>query len=72
MAGSIDAMAKKIYVIGSGPAPAWCAGLLTPFQRLDGKIGYEFRGATMDFELYIGDALIREGKKIKVKRTVSE
>ena len=58
----------QVYVIGKGPAPAWCAGKLTPYQRLDGKIGYEFRGAVKDYELCIGDALIREGKKIKVKK----
>ena len=59
------------YVIGNGPAPKWCAGLLTPYQRLDGKIGYEFHGAVMDFDLCIGDMLIKKGGKIKVKRTVS-
>ena len=70
MAGSIK-MTAKIYVIGNGPAPKWCAGLLAPFQRLDGKIGYEFYGANRDFDLCFGDMLIKDGWKIKVKRMVS-
>lgn len=60
-----------VYVIGNGPAPKWCAGLLAPYQRMDGTVGYEFRGHERDFSLCIGDTLIKEGKKIKVKRTVS-
>ena len=60
---------QKVYVIGSGPAPGWCAGLLTPYQRPDGQVGYEFHGAVQDFDLQIGDTLIKERKYIKVKRT---
>ena len=57
-----------VYVIGNGPAPKWCAGLLAPYQRPDGELGYEFRGWTKNFDLCIGDTLIKSGSKIKVKR----
>lgn len=54
--------------IGKGPAPPWCAGLLMPYMRMDGRVGYEFHGADRDFELCCGDQLIRKGGRIEIKR----
>ena len=59
---------KDEYTIGKGPAPDWCRGLLTHFQKYDGTIGYEFYGKYKDFDLNVGDKLIRKGKQIEVKR----
>lgn len=60
---------KNIYIIGKGRAPSWCSALLTPYSKLNGRIGYEFRGANMNFDLNIGDKLIRDDHgKITVVR----
>ena len=56
------------YIIGNGPAPPWCANLLSPYMRGDGSVGYEFRGALKDFSLCIGDVLILNGRIISVRR----
>ena len=60
-------MARAEYIIGDGRAPYWCSALLTPYARLDGKIGYEFRGAYMDYDLSQGDKLVLDERgRIKV------
>ena len=51
-------MGKTEYIIGNGRAPSWCSAHLTPYRKLDGTVGYEYRGRNMDFELDIGDRLI--------------
>lgn len=62
-------MTQDVYIIGKGRAPSWCSSLLTPYQKLNGRIGYEFRGANMNFDLNIGDKLVRDEQgKIKVVR----
>lgn len=62
-------MDRQEYIIGKGRAPSWCSALLTPYSKLDGTVGYEFRGARMNFDLNIGDKLVMdEHGKIKVVR----
>ena len=66
-------MGKKEYIIGKGRAPSWCSSLLMPFQKLNGRIGCEFRGADKNFDLNIGDKLVRdEHGKIRVVRQRGE
>ena len=60
-------MRTQEYIIGSGPAPAWCRNLLMPFAR-GGGVAYEFHGATRDYDLNIGDKLVYKGGKIKIRR----
>lgn len=60
-------MAEK-YIIGDGPAPKWCAGLIMHYQKRGGNVGYEFHGVDRDFELKRGDALIYKNGKIYVVR----
>lgn len=60
---------KTEYIIGNGRAPSWCSALLTPYSKSDGRVGYVFRGAYADFDLSIGDKLIRDDHgKIMVVR----
>lgn len=62
-------MSKTEYTIGKGRAPSWCSALLTPYRKLNGTIGYEYRGHYMDFDLNIGDKLIlNEHGRITVVR----
>lgn len=56
------------YTIGSGTAPWWCRRLLMPYQKITGGIGIEFHGYTRDYDLNIGDKLIRCGNRIIIKR----
>lgn len=66
-------MIRAEYIIGSGRAPSWCSALLTPYLKSNGQIGYEFRGANMDFDLNIGDKLLLdESWRIKVVRQRGE
>lgn len=66
-------MSKTEYIIGQGRAPSWCSALLTPYSKLNGRIGYEFRGSYVDYDLNIGDKLILdEHGKIRVVRQRGE
>lgn len=56
------------YIIGSKNPPAWCAKLLDPYKKLDGSVGYLFKGTWKDFELNVGDVLIRENGRINYER----
>lgn len=60
-------MKKQEYIIGNGPAPAWCSRLLMPFSK-NGRIAYEFHGRTKDYDLDIGDKLIYCNGHIKIQR----
>lgn len=60
---------ERVYVLGKGRAPSWCRALLSPYSKANGQIGYEFRGADMNFDLSIGDKLVQdEHGRIKVIR----
>lgn len=59
---------ERVYVVGKGPAPAWCRDLIMPFQKKNGKIGFEFHGYMMDYDLNVGDKLILRDGKIEVRR----
>ena len=48
------------YIIGNGRAPLWCRALLSPYLKMDGSVGYEFRGVKMNFDLNVGDKLIMD------------
>lgn len=62
----------NVYVIGSSPAPDWCADRLMQFQKMDGTIGFEFRGTIQDIILEKGDKLIKNGQRIEVRRMKHE
>lgn len=56
------------YVIGAKNVPHWCKGKITPFRKMNGSTGYEFRGMEKDFELAKGDKLLLHKGLILVKR----
>lgn len=59
-----------VYIIGSGKAPNWCKKKLTAYKKLNGYIGFEFHGATKTYELNVGDALLKNGRRIDIRRAV--
>lgn len=65
-------MKKSEYIIGKGPAPEWCRGLLSPYQKMNGSVGYEFHGADRDFELNIGDKLVYDNGRILIGREAAQ
>lgn len=66
-------MAQDKYIIGNGPAPAWCGRFLAPYKRMNGDTGYVLYGKFVDFELKKGDVLMLDDGKTKIgKRGNSE
>lgn len=58
------------YIIGTAPIPPWLNNLLMPYRRMDGRTGWEFYGERNTFQLFPGDELIWENKRIIVKERV--
>lgn len=59
------------YIIGNGPAPDWCRGLLMHYCKYDGSMGYEFSGYDREFSLSKGDSIIRRPDgRIEIRRKV--
>ena len=56
------------YIIGTSPLPKWVQGRLLPFKKMDGSIGYEWRGYLRTYDLDVGDKLIKYGREIYVSR----
>lgn len=56
------------YILGCQPVPDWCKDKLMPYQKLDGSVGFLFYGSRKDFEMNVGDRLIKQGERIKVRR----
>lgn len=63
-------MIAEEYVIGTSPMPWWVRGKLLPFKKMDGSVGYEWRGHLRTYDLNIGDSLIRYGREVHVNRKV--
>lgn len=60
------------YILGIGEVPNWCRKALMAYRKIDGSIGFEFFGAVKTYKLSIGDVLIKDGNKIKIKRKAAE
>jgi len=60
----------KQYIIGSKDVPLWCKNKITPFKRMDGSVGYEFRGTEKDYDLAKGDRLVLHKGQIHIRRKV--
>lgn len=60
------------YTIGHEPVPSWCAKQLTPFKDYDGTIKYEFHTSRCDYELDMGDTLIRKDRVVLPERIWQE
>lgn len=58
----------EIYVIGSDNVPEWLKNKLMPYQKMNGEVGCVFIGTRNDFELNIGDELVRVNGKIEVRK----
>lgn len=57
------------YVLGTGTVPSWCKGKLMTYKKKNGSVGFVFGGKGKDFDLNVGDVLIREDDgRINVKR----
>lgn len=56
------------YIVGNGKAPWWCRRWLMHYQKPNGKVGIEFHGYTKDYDLNIGDKIMRCGDRIIIKR----
>lgn len=57
------------YVLGTGTVPIWCKGYLMTYKKTNGSVGFVYGGMGRDFELNVGDVLIREDDgRITVKR----
>ena len=57
------------YVLGTGTVPSWCKGKLMTYKKANGSVGIVFGGKGKDFDLNVGDVLIREDDgRINVKR----
>ena len=68
----VKTMSKiKQYVIGTKNVPYWCKDKLTPYIKMDGSTGYEFRVTEKDFELAKGDRLILHQGQIHIRRKVT-
>ena len=48
--------------------PRWLRGRLLPFKKMDGSVGYEYRGYMRTYDLNIGDKLIRYGGQVYVSK----
>ena len=58
----------EIYVIGSEDIPYWAYAKIMPYRKMNGSIGYEFRGKFINMCLNAGDELIKCGNRIEIKR----
>ena len=61
-------MTTQKYTLGSGTLPDWLKDKLLPYQKMNGTVGYEFRGKYRTFYLVAGDKLVLSEGKIKVKQ----
>lgn len=61
-------MERCEYIIGTEPIPTWCKDYLSPYQKMDGSVGWEFYSKFRDYDLIAGDKLILDGYLIKVER----
>ena len=61
-------MIAEEYIIGTSPMPRWLRGRLLPFKKMDGSVGYEYRGYMRTYDLNIGDKLIRYGGQVYVSK----
>ena len=67
LAGRKAVIAEE-YIIGTSPMPRWLRGRLLPFKKMDGSVGYEYRGYMRTYDLDVGDTLIRYGGKVYVSK----
>ena len=63
-----EAVIAEEYTVGASPLPHWLRGRLLPFKKMDGSVGYEYRGAVRIYDLDIGDTLIRYGGQVYVNK----
>lgn len=60
--------ANDSYTIGKSPIPWWARPFLMQFKRMDGTTGFEFSQWWGVEYLNAGDRLIKQGRKIKIRR----
>lgn len=61
-------MKHEFYKIGSSEIPEWLKNRLMPYQKMNGSIGCVFIGTRRDFELNVGDVIMKIGERIEIRK----
>lgn len=54
------------YIIGTVPVPDWCRDRIMPYRKINGKIGYEYYGNRVTYNMSTGEKLKLRGGNIYV------